>query len=417
MKILYLCPDTGIDVLGRKGSSIHVREMIAAFHRAGHDVELIAPRLTKPGAPAAVETPATVTRVAVPEDVQQVKHTLDAWVDRFSPSTSLPKDIRRILYDKALVDYLAQRFTTDDAPELIYVRASLLSTAGVALAQQLDRPLIVELNAPLADEQSRYRGGPFATMYQAVERELLLAATAVVVVSEQLVAYVSGLGVDSQRIHVLPNGVDITRFAPAAKFPAAKAPGAHAPASPPTLGFVGGLRAWHGVEHLPEILHLVHQRFPETRLVIAGDGPLRPEIERRATELGVADQVVFLGAVDHEEMPSVIQGFTVALAPYPRLEHDFYFSPLKMFEYLACGVPVVASDVGQISDTVTHRHTAWLSEPGDMQGLADGCISLIADTTLAAELGRNGAAMVRSRYTWDRNAAQVIGLASVEVAA
>ncbi len=395
MKILYICPDTGIDVLGSKGSSIHVREMIAAFARARHDVDLVAPRLTKVDAlPAAVE--AHVHRVRVPDSVQEAKTRIGTWVTDRHTETSLPKDVRRILYDQHLVDWLDTAFAPSP-PDVIYVRASLLSTAGIQLAARTHRPLVVELNTPLADEQQNYRSGALGLLYRATERELLCAATLVVVVSDALAAHAIALGVDRKRVIVAPNAIDPTRFTPRVSA-----------RNKPVLGFVGGLRAWHGVEALPGVLARIREQVPNAQLVVAGDGPLREELRLRAVALGLGDAVTLLGAVDHHRMPDVIRSFSVGLAPYPQLDHEFYFSPMKVFEYLGCGVPVVASDVGQLSHIIEHQHHALLTPAGDATALADACCQLLLDPDKANRLGSNGAELVHRRYTWDHNVASVL---------
>jgi glycosyltransferase involved in cell wall biosynthesis len=418
MKVLYICADTGIDVLGRKGAAIHVREMIAAFARLGHDVDLVAPRLMKSGSadetgervPASfppADVAATVRRVPVPDDVQTVKHKLDMWTDRFASGSSLSKDARRILYNEYLCAQLALMYE-DNPPDVIYVRASLLSTAGVELSQRTGAPLILEANAPLASEQQEYRGGGRIDLYQGAERELITGASHVVVVSDSLVSYVRGFDVEATRIHVLPNGVDVNRFPP-------RGPQTDREALP-VLGFVGGLKPWHGVEFLPEVLKLVQQQFPATTLQIAGEGPLRSTIAERAAALGVTSSVTMLGAVHHDAVPEVVRGFDVALAPYPELGHQFYFSPLKLFEYFASGVPVVASDVGQIAQIINANagagrdEVAILTPPGDVGAMAAACCSLLRDRKRAYEMGMTGASLVREHFTWDRNAEQVLSL-------
>jgi glycosyltransferase involved in cell wall biosynthesis len=419
MRVLYICADTGIDVLGRKGAAIHVREMIAAFARLGHVVDLVAPRLMKSTSADAngdrvrasfppAEVAATIHRVAVPDSVQHTKHQLDMWADRFAPDTSLPKDVRRMLYDEHLCQQLLALYA-DNPPDLIYARASLLSTAGVELSQRTGVPLILEVNAPLADEQQAYRGGGHGDLYRGAERALITGAAHTVVVSDALVSYVQSFGVDPQRIHVLPNGVDVTRFT-------ARGPRLD-PTAAPVLGFVGGLRPWHGVELLPDVLQLVQQQFPQATLQIAGEGPLRSAIVERAEALGIAESVSLLGAVDHDAMPDVIRGFDIALAPYPELDHRFYFSPLKLFEYFACGVPVVASDVGQIGQIIqpngktVSNAVAMLVPPGNVAALAAACSDLLGDPQRAHNMGLAGAHLVRERFTWDRNASTVIELA------
>ena len=415
MRILYLCADTGIDVLGRKGAAIHVREMIAAFARAGHSVDLVAPRLMKSHradrhglrAPTGLEpahVDARVRRVPVPEHIQSVKHDLDLWADRFGHETSVSKDVRRMLYDRHLREQLATMYN-DNPPDVIYARASLLSSAGVDLAKHAGVPLILEVNAPLADEQEAYRSGVMGDLYRAVESELLGGATHVMVVSEVLVSYVSGSGVDPSRIHVLPNGVDVQRFFPRSS--------QRNTAVGPVLGFVGGLRPWHGVENLPELLHLVQRRHPAATLRIAGDGPLRGEIQERARSFGVEASIDLLGAVSHESMPDIVRSFDVALAPYPALPHDFYFSPLKLYEYFACGVPVVASDVGQIARVARAKGgdaCALLAPAGDIDAMSDACCRLIEDSRQAYQIGMAGARLVRESCTWDHNVDRVLGL-------
>ncbi|MEK7422328.1 MAG: glycosyltransferase, partial [Actinomycetota bacterium] len=128
---------------------------------------------------------------------------------------------------------------------------------------------------------------------------------------------------------------------------------------------------------------------------------------------GVSDRTVFLGALDHRDIPTAIAAFDVALAPYPDLPHDFYYSPLKLFEYLACGTPTVASAVGQIAELITSGEHALLTAPGDLDAIAAACSRLLADPVLASRLGRAGTELVHGRFTWDRNAAEVMAWCSL----
>ena len=409
MKVLYICPDTGIDVLGRKGASVHVREMIAAFARAGNDVDLIAPRLVKPGA-APLSVAATVVRIPVSDEIQRTRAGIDEFVSGRGIQSSLAKDVRRVLYDADLNAALSARYQ-DDPPDLIFVRLSLLSTAGVALAAATGRPLVVEVNSPLADEHDRYRNGALGELARHVEGEVIRAATAVLVVSQALVDHVVRLGVDPDRVVVCPNGIDPSRF----RRHRVSAERRRQLGIPDGLivGFVGGLRTWHGAPLLPAILAGLRDRGADVRLVIAGDGPARAEIESEAERLGVADRTVLLGPVDHDDIPDLISSFDIALAPYPDLTHDFYFSPLKLFEYLGCGVPVVASSVGQIASTLRSGVHAVLTPAGDVSSAVDACMQLIIDPGYAREIATAGAALVHDRYTWDQNAAVAMSRAGL----
>jgi glycosyltransferase involved in cell wall biosynthesis len=408
MRILYICPDTGIDVLGRKGASVHVREMIAAFTRAGHTVDLVAPRLVKPGADPA-PTAAAVHRARVSDAVQEARQGIDTFLAARGIESSLGKDVRRMLYDAELNAELHERYI-ENPPDLIYVRSSLFSTAGIDLATATQRPLVIEVNSPLAAEQDRYRSGALGDIAARAEGELLRAATLVLVVSEALVEYVMQLGVERQRAVVSPNGVDPTRFRPH-EVNASRRRQLNIPIGP-VIGFSGGLRAWHGADRLPAIAAGLRDRGMDVSLVIAGDGPERAAIETEAERLDVSDRTVFLGAIDHDDMPDVISSFDVALAPYPPLDHDFYFSPLKLFEYLGCGIPVVATAVGQIASTVHSGVEALLTAPGDDHAIVEACHRLLIDGAFAARIGAAGAQLVHREYTWDHNAERALAVAA-----
>src|SRR5207249_11484303 len=134
-------------------------------------------------------------------------------------------------------------------PDFIYERASLYGTAAVTLARELNVPLLVELNAPQAVEQSAYRATGLGELAAQAERWALLQADAVLTVSAPLRDFVLSQGVEPGRVHVVPNGVDATLFQPSPPDPAGRA--RWGLGNGPVLGFVGGLRPWHGVEALP----------------------------------------------------------------------------------------------------------------------------------------------------------------------
>jgi glycosyltransferase involved in cell wall biosynthesis len=140
-------------------------------------------------------------------------------------------------------------------------------------------------------------------------------------------------------------------------------------------------------------------------------------LERGLRERRVEDRVVFTGAVAHDEMPAVIRQFDVALAPYPPLDHAFYFSPLKVFEYMACGVAVVAANCGQIAEIVSDGENGLLYPAGDLDALTAACDRLLANPKLRFALGQAATTATRQHYTWDRNAKRVMDLARSLIAA
>jgi glycosyltransferase involved in cell wall biosynthesis len=412
MKILYLSPDPGIPVLGRKGAAVHVRAMAAAFSRAGHQVVLAAAILNKSPWEQPANLEATLLHIRPASQLASMTGALKSFNALLGVETSLPGELRRILYNHELTEELKRRFESDP-PDFIYERASLYGTAGVQLARALKVPLLLELNAPLAAEQTEYRNAAFGELAAAAERLTLCGADAVLVVSTALTEHVISLGVRRADVHVIPNGVDPLLFHPAPRDLSLRA--RLGLVDGPVLGFVGGLRPWHGVEILPELLAQLAPRHRALRLVIVGDGPLRAPLEDAFRKRRLSEKVVFTGTLPHEEVPAVIRQFDLALAPYPRLEHAFYFSPLKLFEYMACGAAVVAADLGQISDLVRHGRTGLLYPTGKLAALTACCHRLLSNSKLRLTLGRSASKLIHTHYTWERNAGRVIELARAAV--
>src|SRR2546422_4389666 len=205
MKILYLCSDLGIPVLGRKGASVHLRSLVTAFVRAGHSVVLAAPLLNKSPWEGPAKLDVSLLHLPPSADTVNAVLALKAFNEMLDVASPLPGELRRILYNQEIVTPLKRRFD-NDPPDFIYERASLYSTAGVALARELNVPLLVELNAPLALEHSTYRGTGFGELAEQVERWTLLRADAVLTVSAPLRDYVVSLGVEPGRVYVIPNG-------------------------------------------------------------------------------------------------------------------------------------------------------------------------------------------------------------------
>lgn len=139
---------------------------------------------------------------------------------------------------------------------------------------------------------------------------------------------------------------------------------------------------------------------------------MRSELENVLNQRGLKSRVIFTGLVPHERVPDIIRQFDMALAPYPQPEHAFYFSPLKLFEYMACGVPVVAAALGQITELLQDGETGMLYPPGDMETLVERCAELLSNGALQARVGKAAAELVLSQFTWDHNAARVTELAS-----
>ncbi len=408
MKILYLCSDLGIPILGRKGASVHVREVVRALTQAGHTPIVVSPLLQKSPWEQPAEMEAPVLHIPIAESSDATVLCLKSFNDMIGVDNSLPGEIRRITYNDELFRRLKRRFESAP-PDCIYERAALYGTAGVQLAETFNVPLLLEVNAPLAVEQSTYRRTAFGELGAIAERWTLTRADAVLTVSEPLRQHLLARGVDESRTHVLPNGVNAALFRPEPREPDVRS--RWKLGDDLVLGFIGGLRPWHGVEILPTLFERLIGRYPTLRLVFVGEGPLRSKLESALHEKGLLRRTVFTGGLLHTEVPPLLRHFDIALAPYPVLDHDFYFSPLKLFEYMGCGIPVVASSIGQIAQVVRHEETGLLYPPGDVDTFTAYCDRLLSNPEERDSLGKAAAKEIHGRYTWEHNAARIVDIA------
>jgi glycosyltransferase involved in cell wall biosynthesis len=233
-------------------------------------------------------------------------------------------------------------------------------------------------------------------------------ATAIIAVSNQLKAHLARTWqIPAEKIIVLPNGADVNKFHPDASQKEARLRLGLNDA--PTAVFVGGFYPWHAPLHLIEAFAQTSQSLPEAQLCLVGNGPMRAQTEARARELGL-DGVIFAGAVSHEQIPDWLTAADIALAPYAPLERELWFSPLKLFEYMAAGKAIVASDMGQVAEVIQDGHNGILIPVGDVAGFAAAMAELLTDKGKRDQLGQHARQQAISRHSWQYYAVQLAAL-------
>ncbi|WP_066904950.1 glycosyltransferase family 4 protein [Millisia brevis] len=364
-RVAYFCTDPGIPVFGTKGASVHVQEIVRAMRARGWAVTVYCVRRGD----------------EVPDDLRDLPVVT-------IPVPKGPAAAREVaITDTSIV--LAQRAIRDGF-DLAYERYALFGAATPIVART-GRPVMVEVNSPLIDEQRRYR--ELVDDARAVETTIacLRAATVVTAVSEPVRDWVIGLIGAHAAVRVVPNGVNTDRVVPVER----------RARSTVTVGFVGTLKPWHGTEVLIDAFGRLDPAIGRRRLLICGDGPQRDALTARAARLPAT--VEFTGAVPPERIPGVLARMDIAVAPYPpAAAGGHYFSPLKIYEYFAAGLPVVASAIGQIPEVIDPGRTGLLVEPGDPDTLAAALDRLIADPGLRDRLGRAARTAAERDHTWRR---------------
>jgi glycosyltransferase involved in cell wall biosynthesis len=373
MRLLYVSADPGIPILGHKGASVHVRELVTALTAEGADVALASPRIAPEG-----------DRLDAPAQLVE----LEPLVARQHPSAS---SLRAAMERQAgQLIRLAEQLRVD----AIYERYSLHSWAAARVAEELNLSYVLEVNAPLRDEARRFRSLPYPDVAAEAEERVYVMADRIFAVSAPLATLLIEAGVDRAKVEVMRNAVT------AAKFPAH-----HHRGRGFTVGFAGSLKPWHGIEVLADAIAMAARKVVDLRLEVVGDGPLAGALDRIDLP---PRRFRRYGARPHDETLRILASWDIGVAPYVAACPTFYFSPLKVAEYMAAGACPVASDLGDVRPLLADGERGVLVPPGDASALATALTELAQDRTRVASLGARAQRHAHASLSWRRNARRVL---------
>lgn len=364
--VAYVVADPGVPVFGTKGASVHVQELVRTWRARGARVRIYCTR-------EGDHRPADLADV----EVTCVKVAKGDTASREVAQAHAAQELARAV--------LA------DGADVVHERYSLFSTALATITAKSAALGVLEVNAPLIEEQATHRELVDREAAEAALVTQVRAAACTYAVSRSVAGWVEDRVPGSDPL-VVPNGVNPDRLRPV-----------HTPAdAPAVVVFVGTLKPWHGVEVMLEAAALARQDWT-VRLV--GDGPQGESLRQLAAERGL--DVEFVGAVDPAQIPESLDGALVAVAPYPDGQ-DQYFSPLKVLEYSSAALPVVASEVGQLGELVDHGVTGILVPPSDAPALAAAIDTLVGTPARAREMGERGRAKILAGHTWSHGLDEIV---------
>ena len=381
MRILYHYRILAID-----GMNVHIRAIVDALEREGHDVLLVGPSMFN-----------GPSRVSITQAIGAIRHRLPAWLTECLEMLHNVKDYIKL-----------KRAIRAFKPDFIYERYNLFLVAGAWVRRLTGIPLLLEINAPLAEERQAHGKLSLIGMANLVERFTWNAADMTLPVSEALASHLHKRGVAREKVAVRHNGVDQSVFEPDVLrrkgLQVRRDLGLRDTAI--VFGFVGFVRPWHGLDQV--LTAFAELDMANLHLLIVGDGPARADLEVRARRLGLASQLTFTGMVEHEDVPAYLGAFDVALQP----EVTPYASPLKLFEYMAAGCAIIAPTRDNILEIVRDKESALLIEPGSSVALKDAIAQLATDEPLRKALGRGARRAITDQgFTWRNNAQAIVKLA------
>ena len=296
---------------------------------------------------------------------------------------------------------------------LVYQRYSLNNFAGAQIALARRVPFVLEYNGSEV-WMSRHWGSPleYEALSERIELAVLAAADEVVVVSQAMADELAARGVPSRKILVNPNGVEPERYSPAVDGSVVRR--RYGLEGRTVLGFIGTFGPWHGAEVLARAFGRMLAARPDyrshVRLLMIDDGVKMPEVIRALDESGARDLSILAGIVPQEAGPAYLAACDVLVSPHvPNADGTpFFGSPTKLFEYMAMGKGIVASDLDQIGEILEHGRAARMVKPGDVEDLVSGMEALIDDGRLRERLGAEARRLVVERHTWHAHVRRII---------
>lgn len=401
MRILYTCADRGITLEKHNGATAHFRSLVAAFSRLGHELLVLTPS----GDPEGILGVPT-RRIPTPATARVLLEEVHAEVPRSEREAQ--RRAARIVHalahcwNNVATEDVLRETVADFQPDLVFELYSPFGVAGSIVSRELGVRHVLNVHAPLAWEGATFRKQALQEAAEYLEAAAFAHARRIVTNSSEMREQLLAAGVDASKIRVVINGVDLERFQVEGPRHEGLPSGAF------VVGFCGSLKAWHGVDLLVDAFRKL-AADPRFHLLVVGDGPGRKQVGALSDEL--PGRVTWTGPVPLEDVPTYLRAMDVAVAPYPRMER-FYFSPLKVLEYMAVGKPCVASSIGQLPELVRDAETGLLTPVEDVSAFAAAIRRLADDEALRESMGRSAAEEVRRRHSWTDRAAEILEAAT-----
>lgn len=380
MKICYVATDIEVPYtgVGGSGGSVHVFEVAKNLVDLGNEVHLICIKGFR--------------EQMAEENFKGIQiHRLYTGIDRARAVQKkyLYKNILKIFIPlaKYITTFVFAAKTVllvhKNKCDLIYERASSLGAGGIA-SFLTGKPMVLELNDPVVSWLS------------------LMRAKSIITTKKELVG-----GRASGKVIEVTWAVNTGLFNPYVS--AESVFNKYKLKNKKVILYMGSFAPWHGVEDIIDAAGALKDKLKNFVFLMVGTGIDMPAYQKKISLLGLEDYFIFTGAVEYERVPAYISAADIALAPFNPAKselmqkHGFYFTPLKLFEYMACGKPVISTSVGNVENIITNGVTGILISPGNPSALAENIIRLTSDEARCRTLGENARRDVEAEYTWKKH--------------
>jgi glycosyltransferase involved in cell wall biosynthesis len=295
-------------------------------------------------------------------------------------------------------------------PDVLFNRLELYYFSGLWLSRLLDLPLIVEADCPPTYEHVTFYGKNYLHLGHLpthIELANLRAADAIIVISNVLKNYYVERGIPAEKMHVIANAADPQKFRPLPKD--RELAQKYDLADKTVVGWIGSLVGWSGIESLIDAARHVLRTRPQVCFMMVGGGKNQEFFREQLQIPHLRDRVILPGTVPHSEVPRYLSCMDVVLAPYPKLAF-WYASSMKIFEYMAAGKTVLATDVGQVGEIITDGVNGFLFDPDHDGELREKIVTLVDSAEARQRVGAQARRDIEQKWNWDNNAKQMLAV-------
>ncbi len=411
LKIAHVYQDSSTRFDQPQAAQLHIYHTIHGLQSSGHTVALVALQ--------GRQVLCTQDLGVFGSDKREASHYAGLGWSGTAPFKAFESGIRR-LQSTLRLPYLAvfDSYRMAEAGRrnlkgyhLIHERMNLLALGGAWASRQLGIPLVLEVNAD-PFEQRRFKGIP----ERGLRRRLAVWATRICFdAAAQIICISPGLqeqlhrrwSVAERKLTVLPVAADVEAFRPAPR--SARLRRRLGLTTEPVVMWVGGYYPWHDLDLLLQSFAQLLKGHPSARLVLVGDGETRPSVAQRVQAYDLHHAVIMTGAVAHNCVPEYLSIADVAVVPAAPIpaSRGGTGTPLKLFEYMAAGKAVVATELNQAADVIEHGQNGLLVPPGDVHGFAEAIRGLLDNPAARDRLGQNARRLAVERYSWGQYTRQL----------
>ena len=373
MNILLLALDVNLD--NRAGDAIHVKELASSLAKLGHKIVLIA---------ADIENKISSLQWARNNDVHL----------HFNPHKQGLNDLSTIFYciDVAHEHQIQIIYERRMSPKISYILSKLLKI-----------PNVIEINALVEDEialQGNVNDGLawVKSLKESFRGLFLKNGDMIVTVTDNIKDKIQKqFDLSHERIRTIPNGANTELFASLNQDECRR--DLNLDKYSLNICFTGNLAPWQGVEFMIEAMPLVLKKIPNVGFIVVGVGDCLEELKKKVKELGIANNVIFTGWVDYQEVPRYINTSDICVAPLTIGRERSGSSAIKIYEYMACGKPVVASNVPDL-EFLQDSGSGILFPRDNVHKLAEATIKLLENPQLRLKMGRTARKVALQKYSW-----------------